>query len=338
MSDASRVVPRAAAPEEVLRAATVALARGASVALATVVERQGSAPSTPGQKLAIHLGSSPEVGPVRSVEALGTIGGGAVEHAVVKALLDALETDSFEPKLETFRLGPSLGMCCGGSVRVLLEVLRPGACVLLVGAGHVGRATARLLEETGFRVVVVDARAEAATALAALLEGRSHATVLHADHDDPEVLAALGGEPSRCDCVVMTHDHQLDQRVIEWAIARGFRFVGGVGSRAKAERTRQRLEAKGVAEAEWRRVKMPVGLAIGARTPEEIAVSIVGELIERRSSREGRARRGRTEEHRTEDQAARVEASLAEATATSIDTSESIGATGEVVAVEALVS
>jgi xanthine dehydrogenase accessory factor len=80
-------------------------------------------------------------------------------------------------------------------------------------------------------------------------------------------------------CLVMTHDHLLDQRAIEWALSRGFAFVGGVGSRAKAERTRQRLEAKGFSEADRARVRMPIGVDIGARLPDEIAVSIAAEMV-----------------------------------------------------------
>ena len=73
-----------------------------------------------------------------------------------------------------------------------------------------------------------------------------------ADHDDPEVLAGFPAQLDRSACVVMTHDHQLDQAAVEWALARGFGFVGGVGSRAKAARTRARLEAKGAGAAESR--------------------------------------------------------------------------------------
>ena len=75
------------------------------------------------------------------------------------------------------------------------------------------------------------------------------------------------------------HDHQLDQAAIEWALARGFGFIGGVGSRAKAARTRARLEARSVPEPDIARVRMPIGVDIGARTPGEIAVSIAAELI-----------------------------------------------------------
>ena len=83
----------------------------------------------------------------------------------------------------------------------------------------------------------------------------------------------------------MTHDHQLDQAVIEWALGHGFGFVGGVGSRAKAARTRARLEAKGVGEADIARVRMPLGVDIGARSPAEIGVAIAAELVAWRAGR-----------------------------------------------------
>jgi xanthine dehydrogenase accessory factor len=77
----------------------------------------------------------------------------------------------------------------------------------------------------------------------------------------------------------MTHDHQLDQEAIAWALGRGFAFVGGVGSRAKAERTRQRLMVRGVSEVDRLRLRMPLGVDIGARTPDEIAIAIAAELV-----------------------------------------------------------
>jgi xanthine dehydrogenase accessory factor len=271
MSIAQGVIPRTAPPEEVLREALAAHARGVRCAIATVVSRQGSAPSTPGQKLCLWGGGE-------RVVAVGTVGGGAVERAVMLSMLDALSARS-APRVHTFRLGPELGMCCGGSAEILIEVLEPARAIVLVGAGHVGAATARLLPGLGFRVLLVDARAEATEADRAREIEALGVRVLGADHDDPEVLESLVAPPADAAMIAMTHDHRLDQTVIEWALATGFAFVGGVGSRAKAVRTRQRLEAKGFAAADIARVKMPVGIGIGARTPEEIAVSIAGELV-----------------------------------------------------------
>lgn len=285
-------MPRTALPEEVLRAALASVEAGTAVVLATVVARHGSSPSTPGQKLLLGADGA----------AIGTVGGGAVERAVLSTMAALLGDPSSQPRVETYRLGAELGMCCGGSVEVLVEALRPAMHVLVVGAGHVGAATAPLLAGLGFKVVLSDAREEAAQAsrlggAAAPALGDDSALelghappaptvpveLLCAEHDDPEVIAALPRSLARAACLVMTHDHQLDQTVIEWALSRGFGYVGGVGSRAKAARTRARLEAKDVAVDDIDRVRMPVGADIGARTPAEIAVAIAAEMIEWRA-------------------------------------------------------
>ncbi|AKT43166.1 XdhC family protein [Chondromyces crocatus] len=295
MPDLSQLIPRTALPHEVLRVALDALERGRRVVLASVVARHGSAPSTPGQKLCL----------LEDLTAVGTVGGGAVEKAVLSAMGHALEDPTSAPRLDTFRLGASLGMCCGGSVEILIEPMHPAVHVLVVGAGHVGTFTAPLLAALGFRVTLCDARESAAdlsrlVPLAAPPAGANlppglrvdepraaHAVrLVHAEHDDPEVAALFQGAFAEAAVVVMTHDHQLDQAAVEWAIQRGFGFVGAVGSRAKAARTRARLEAKGISETDMGRVRIPIGIDIGARTPAEIGVSIAAELIAWRAGRQ----------------------------------------------------
>src|SRR5262249_35751786 len=86
--------------------------------------------------------------------------------------------------------------------------------------------------------------------------------------------------PVEAAVLVMTHDHALDQDAIEWALRRGFAFVGGIGSRAKAKRTQARLEAKGFSEADRARVRMPLGLGSGGRLPGESGVSIGAEMVQ----------------------------------------------------------
>ncbi|WP_437500737.1 XdhC family protein [Sorangium sp. So ce1099] len=311
MPDLSQVIPRTASPHDVLRAALGAVEAGRRVVLASVVARHGSAPSTPGQKLCLF----------DDLTAIGTIGGGAVERAALGMMGRALDELVSTPKLETFRLGPSLGMCCGGSVEILLEPMLPAEHVLVIGAGHVGAFAAPLLASLGFRVTLCDARAAAADparvqllapvagALPAPVAGALPAPVagalpahdgaqeepgpalgeqvrvVLADHDDPEVTAGMPRDLGEAAALVMTHDHGLDQAAIEWALARGFGYVGGVGSRAKAARTRARLEAKGVAERDVARVRMPIGLDIGARTPAEISVALAAELVAWRAGR-----------------------------------------------------
>ncbi len=240
-------------------------ARGVRGAMATVLERHGSAPSTPGQKM--------WVGADRSC--IGSVGGGAVEREVMAALLEMATSDEPAYAIKTFKLGAELGMCCGGRVVALLEPIEALVPCLVVGGGHVATALAPMLARVGFAVTVVDEREDWGS------PGRIPGiTTVVGEYDD------VGREldPSGA-FIVMTHDHGLDQRAIEWALGRGFAFVGGVGSRAKAQRTRDRLSAKGFSEADVARIQMPLGVPIGARLPEELAVSIAGALIAWRRSR-----------------------------------------------------
>lgn len=252
--------PRAAEAAEVLRAVADASERGERVALATVLARRGSAPSTPGQKLAL----------TDRGDCAGTVGGGAVERQVLLALRAVAAGEPAPTAVRSFKLGAELGMCCGGAVDVVIEAIDAPPPVLVVGAGHIGSVVAPLLSRCGFHVTLVDEREGWAD------EAREEARLRRVAGD-----FALVGKPiaRRGAVLVMTHDHQLDQRVIEWALGAGFSFVGGVGSRAKLARTKARLEAKSFPEADLGRIRMPLGIDIGARSPEEIAVSIVGEMI-----------------------------------------------------------
>jgi xanthine dehydrogenase accessory factor len=241
----------------VLRAAADKAEAGISGAMATVLARKGSAPGTPGQKLYVAADGT----------ACGTVGGGAIEREVLLALLELLEDPDAEHSVKSFRLGPELGMCCGGQLEVLLEpIVRLVPC-LIVGGGHVATATAPLLARVGFRVTVADSRDGWGA------EGRIPGVRCVQDDYD-----SVDSNPSGV-ALVMTHDHQLDQQAIEWALKKGFAYVGGIGSRAKAKKTRDRLEAKGFSAEDVARVVMPIGLAVGARHPDEIAVAIAAEMV-----------------------------------------------------------
>lgn len=269
-------VPEPGGPARVLAVAAERTAAGVQGAMASVIARRGSSPATPGQK--IYLGSDGTC--------IGTIGGGAVERAVLEDLgmlaRGAAGSGVTGHAVRTFRLGPDLGMCCGGQVDVMLEPLVPATPCLVVGAGHVATALAPLLAGLGFEVAVVDARE--AWAQDRRLPG---VRVITGEVTGAEVTDALasGAVDPRGACLVMTHDHAADQVAIEWALRKGFALVGGVGSRAKAARVRSRLEAAGVDEADRARVRMPLGVDIGARTPEEIAVSVAAEVIAWRAGR-----------------------------------------------------
>jgi len=250
-------------PADALRVLEIAVERARSGfrgALATVVARHGSAPGTPGQKLFAAADGL----------CVGTVGGGAVEREVLAALRTMLANGrAAKHEIRAFALGAELGMCCGGSLDVLLEPLEALVPLLVVGGGHVATACAPLLAKLGFAVTVVDSRETWGR------EGRlDGVTCIVGDYDD--VGRSL---PAHGAVLVMTHDHALDQDVVEWALRRGFAFVGGVGSRAKARRTRDRLIHKGFSEDDVARVRMPIGVDVGARLPDEIAVAIAAEMI-----------------------------------------------------------
>ncbi len=254
-------VPEPADAPRVLEIAAAKARAGQGGVLVTVVARHGSAPSTPGQKLFLAADGT----------CVGTVGGGAIEREILGEIagLVARQPGEVRHVVREYKLGAELGMCCGGRAEVLIEPIEGLVPCLVVGGGHVATATAPLLAKVGFAVTVCDAR----DAWAA--EGRITGVRCEVGEHD-EVGRDL---PERAAVLVMTHDHALDQAAIEWALRRGFAYVGGVGSRAKAARTRERLEHKGFSADQCARVRMPLGVSIGARLPDEIAVAIVAELV-----------------------------------------------------------
>ena len=265
VADAEARAPRPADAPTVLDEAARKGREGISGVMATVLARHGSAPATPGQKLYLATDGT----------CLGTVGGGAIEREVLAALeaaAGALGAGRDPESLfatKSFHLGAELGMCCGGGVDVLIEPIAALVPCLVVGGGHVATATAPLLARVGFAVTLVDERE--AWGEAGRIPG---VRCVVGEFDE------IGRDfPKSGAVLVMTHDHALDQRVVEWALRRGFSYVGGVGSRAKAQRTRDRLEAKGFSAEDRDRVRMPIGLHVGARLPEEIAVAIAAEMV-----------------------------------------------------------
>jgi xanthine dehydrogenase accessory factor len=228
-------------------------------ALATVVRASGSTPQQVGAKLLLRADGS----------SLGTVGGGAIERVVVEALERALL--SGQPELLNRDLAHDLGMCCGGRMEVFVEPILPTPRLWLLGAGHVARPTAALALTVGFEVLVVDEREELNTA-----ERFPGCQLLLDDPSDALHKVQLG---DRDWVVIVTHDHQLDERALEAAAANDARYVGLVGSRRKVFRLVQRVSSKRDSAMALERLYAPVGLDIGAITPAEIAVSIVAELV-----------------------------------------------------------
>lgn len=244
----------------VLHAATEAMAAGRLAALVTVTNVNGSAPRHGGARMLVH-------GDGRIV---GTIGGGAWEHRVIREALEALAEGV--PRMVRAHLTRDLGMCCGGAMEAFVEPLESTPDLVVYGAGHVGTATARMAAAAGFRVTVVDDR-EDLLEDALLPEG-----VRRIEGDPRRLLAQLPSGPLSHHLVV-THDHGLDQDLVERLLPTDLAWLGLIGSRAKVTRFFVRFRAAGMDPALFTRLSAPVGLDIGAETPAEIAVSIVAELV-----------------------------------------------------------
>jgi xanthine dehydrogenase accessory factor len=257
--------PRQQPLRQILQAQLELLSSGQRGALATVVRISGSTPQQAGARLLLREDGS----------TVGTVGGGAIEKFVMEALERALSCG--EPELLTRDLTHDLGMCCGGRMEVFVEPLQPTPRLWLLGAGHVARPTAVLARSVGFEVLVVDEREELNTA-----ERFPECQLRLEDPSDALRRETLG---ARDWVLIVTHDHQLDERALELAAGQEARYVGLVGSRRKVFRLVERVLAKRQGDVPVERVFAPVGLDIGAVTPEEIAVSIVAELVALRRGR-----------------------------------------------------
>jgi len=238
-------------------------AAGRRFALLTVFESRGFTPQKPGVHMLVSADGA----------TAGTIGGGAIEHECVRQARLLLESGELSRTVRR-QLTTELGMCCGGEMVVHLEVLEALPRLYVFGAGHVARPLAALAATCGFAVHVVDARTEWLSA------GRFPAAAreLRAPDEFARELAHSDAADAAY-AVVTTHDHALDQRIVQELLRRELRYTGLIGSLAKQRKFALRLAARGFDESQIRRLRTPVGLAIGARTPEEIAVSIVAELI-----------------------------------------------------------
>jgi xanthine dehydrogenase accessory factor len=233
-------------------------------ALATIVHSNGSIPSFESAKMLVRDDGS----------ITGTIGGGCVEAEVWQAAREVMEEE--KPRMLTFNLNHDpkydSGLVCGGTLEVYLEPVLPVQTLYLFGAGHVSVNVYRVARMAGFEVVVVDDRESYANR-----ERFPEAKDVFAD-DFERVLSQLAPNHSSY-LVIVTRGHRDDMRVLRWAVDTPARYIGMIGSQRKIIAIYKQLEKDGTAAEKLARVYAPVGLEIGAITPEEIAVAIVAELI-----------------------------------------------------------
>jgi xanthine dehydrogenase accessory factor len=237
-------------------------------ALATIVHTNGSIPSYESSRMLVRDDGS----------ILGTVGGGCVEAEVWAAAKEVIVAE--QPRKLTFNLNHDAeydaGLICGGTLEIFVEPVLPQPMLYIFGGGHVSTAVANVAHQAGFKIAVVDDREAFANAERFPMATELYTSYAHAfEKIQPNSSTYI---------LIVTRGHTGDMRVLAWALgteARGFvpRYIGMMGSKRKVIAVYKALEKEGFTQAQFDRVNAPVGLDIGALTPEEIALSITAELI-----------------------------------------------------------
>ena len=243
----------------------VALRRnGRRGALATIMSTQGSIPSFKTAKMLVRDDGS----------IVGTIGGGCVEAEVWQAAREVMESEN--PRTLTFHLNQNpkdeIGLVCGGTLDIFIEPILPPAVLYVFGAGHVAMNLNKVASNAGFDVTIVDDRETYASR-----ERFPDAKEIVTDDFDHAMSHLTPSESSYI--VIVTRGHRDDMRVLRWAVQTPARYIGMIGSKRKTIAIFRELTQEGLSPDLFNRVHAPVGLDIGAVTPEEIAVAITAELI-----------------------------------------------------------
>jgi xanthine dehydrogenase accessory factor len=247
-------------------------ALGQKCALATITEVRGSIPSFETAKLLVREDGS----------MIGTIGGGCVEAEVWAAARDIIDTG--KPRTMSFNLGQDAaydnGLICGGQLEVFVECVSPQPAALIFGGGHISRSLAKVLDIAGFAVSVVDNREAFANR-----ERFPEARQVFAEEYE-EIFPKLNITSSTY-IVIVTRGHRDDMRVLRWAITTSARYISMIGSKRKTIAVIRELEREGLPAEAFERLHAPMGLEIGAISPEEIAISVAAEMIAVRRDPQG---------------------------------------------------
>lgn len=246
---------------------------GGAAVLCTVIRTQGSVPRHVGAKMLVYADGS----------IAGTVGGGELEQRVrleAREVLESKKARVVQHGLQDIQSGDA-GVC-GGTVEVFLEPLTQRATLLVIGGGHIGRALVHLGNWLGFHVVLSDDRPEHCTP----------ENVPEAHEYRPVSIEQLATEFAFSDdtwIVMPTRGVPLDIAGLPHLLDMPFAYLGVIGSQRRWVTARKQLEQNGVAPAKLQRVHAPMGLELEAETPEEIALSILAEILMLRNGGTGRS-------------------------------------------------
>jgi xanthine dehydrogenase accessory factor len=257
--------------QEVFAALGEALSRSEDVALVTIVATNGSTPQRVGAKMLVYADG----------RTVGTIGGGCYENDAFWKARECLKSrTAARVKYELDDdFAQENGLVCGGQMEVFIEPIEPAPALYIIGAGHVGYYLGRFAHEAGFQLHDVDDRD-------AFANRERFPDAAEVVVDEVPAWLASASLPASAYVVIVTRGHRHDLDALRAVVTRDLRYVGLIGSRAKVARVYEALLEEGVDAERLAGVHAPIGLDLGAVTPQEIAVSILAELI---AVRRGRA-------------------------------------------------
>ncbi len=236
---------------------------GTAAALAIVIRTEGSVPRKSGTKMII-FGDG---------KITGTLGGGDLENRVIEQALETIHTGV--PRTVSFTLDMEKGkldMMCGGTVEVYIEPILPSEKLIIFGAGHITRSLAPMMKKIGFHVSVVDDSPN-------FLKKEYFPDIEDVHIEDMEVFAESVSSDPKTYIIVLSRGFSRDKAILGQLLRKEFRYLGMIGSQRKIESMVTELKKEGIPEKIFSMLKSPVGLDIGAETPEEIAISIAGEIL-----------------------------------------------------------
>jgi xanthine dehydrogenase accessory factor len=237
---------------------------GQKCAVATIVQVNGSIPSFESAKILVREDGS----------FMGTVGGGCVEAEVWNAAREVIETE--KPRHLSFSLGQDAaydeGLICGGQLNIFVEPVIPQPRAFIFGGGHVSKGISKIATLAGFSTSIIDNRQAFANA-----ERFPEAEATYAEEYE-EVFAKLPVNSSSY-IIIVTRGHRDDMRVLRWAVNTPAKYIAMIGSKRKTISVVHELEKEGIPREAFDKVFAPMGLEIGAELPEEIAISVVAEMI-----------------------------------------------------------
>ncbi len=236
---------------------------GEPAAFAIVIKIEGSTPRKVGAKMVV----------LKDGKAVGTLGGGDLEKMVIEEAMDVIKQG--QPRIASFTLDIEKGkldMMCGGKLDVYIEPIFPDEKLVIFGAGHITRRLAPLMKMAGFQVSVVEDSPD-------LLQKDKFPETENLILTDMEQFARdLPSDPGTY-IVLLSRGYSRDKTILSQLIQKDFKYIGMIGSLRKINMMKEELQKEEIPEEAFSKLKAPIGLDVGAETPEEIAISVAAEII-----------------------------------------------------------